>query len=226
MVLTLGPAKFYGGSLPRPRFYTDVKFSDERVDPPSSAMGPLMAWAEEAHWSMGGLSVKRHRLQGRIEGNVEKLRKQQKAIFDQSPKPQKSFKLPTTSRSDKDKNRGGVSETPAPPPAPVAIKRRRVVGLVDEDEEEKVAKRGLVRKLSDDFERVARESGMPVAEGGERGEAMAARTRSQGGKANVGIDEGKSKKGKKRLVQGERKIGATMVAASGTRSSPRLLKLR
>ncbi|KAL8554676.1 hypothetical protein ACS0TY_002749 [Phlomoides rotata] len=139
MVLTLGPAKFYGDSLPRPRFYTDVKFSDEMVDPLSSIMGPLLAWAEEAHWSMGGLNAKRHRLQGRIEGNVEKLRKQQEAIFDQSPKPQKSFKVPTTSRYDKDKNRGGVSETPAPPSAPVAMK-----------------------------------SGMPVAEGGERGEAMAA----------------------------------------------------
>ncbi|KAL8541553.1 hypothetical protein ACS0TY_002716 [Phlomoides rotata] len=126
MVLTLGPAKFYGDSLPRPRFYTDVKFSDEMVDPLSSIMGPLLAWAEEAYWSMGGLNAKRHRLQGRIEGNVEKLRKQQKVIFDQSPKPQKSFK-------------GGVSETPAPPSAPVAMK-----------------------------------SGMPIAEGGERGEAMAA----------------------------------------------------
>ncbi|KAL0443974.1 UNVERIFIED_CONTAM: hypothetical protein Slati_2120100 [Sesamum latifolium] len=67
MVVALGPGKFYGSSLPRPRFYTDVKLNDERVDPPLPVMDPLMAWAQEAHWSMGGLSFKRHRLQGRIE---------------------------------------------------------------------------------------------------------------------------------------------------------------
>lgn len=226
MVVTLGPGKFYGSSLPRPRFYTDVKFSDERVDPPSSVMDPLMLWAEEAHWSMGGLNVKRHRLQGRIEGNVEKLRKQRETFFDESPKPQKSSKGSAASRSDKDINRGGVSKTPSPPPAPMAIKRRRVVGLLDEDEEEVVTKRGPVRKLGDDFERVARESGMAVKKVGESGEAMAARTRSKSDQANVGVEEGKTKKGKKRLVQGGRKIGATLVAATGIRSSPRLSKLR
>ncbi|XP_057790483.1 uncharacterized protein LOC131007594 [Salvia miltiorrhiza] len=81
MVVALGPGKFYGNSLPRPRFYTDVKFNEERVDPSPSVTDPLMAWAEEAHWSMGGLNVKRHRLQGRIEGNVERLRVQREQIF-------------------------------------------------------------------------------------------------------------------------------------------------
>ena len=71
MVLKLklaSPAKFYGSSLPRPRIYTDVKFNEERVDPPVPVLDPLLAWANEAHWSMGGLSFKRLRLQGRIEG--------------------------------------------------------------------------------------------------------------------------------------------------------------
>ncbi|CAI9783679.1 unnamed protein product [Fraxinus pennsylvanica] len=190
MVVALGPGKFYGSSLPRPRFYTDVKLNDERVDPPPSVMDPLMSWADEAHWSMGGLSFKRYRLQGRIEGNP----------------------------------------SPSPPPAPVANKRRRVVGLVDEEEEGlgsgREIKRGAVRKLGDDFERVARESGMrgkkaspakKVAVGG--GEVLAAMTKSKKEVMN-GV---KARKGKK-LVKGGKSVGAAVVAAatSRLRSSPRL----
>jgi len=74
MVVALGPGKFYGSSLPRPRFYTDVKFGPDRVDPPAPVMDPFLSWAGEAHWSMGGLSFKRLRLQGRIEGNIKRLR--------------------------------------------------------------------------------------------------------------------------------------------------------
>uniref|UniRef100_A0A803M2L3 Uncharacterized protein n=1 Tax=Chenopodium quinoa TaxID=63459 RepID=A0A803M2L3_CHEQI len=81
MVVPLRPARFYGRSFPRPRFYTDVKFSDERVDPPTPVLDPLMSWANEAHWSMGGLCLNRLRLQGKIEGNVEKLRKQREKSF-------------------------------------------------------------------------------------------------------------------------------------------------
>ncbi|GMP94749.1 hypothetical protein CsSME_00044080 [Camellia sinensis var. sinensis] len=75
MVVTQGPGKFYGSSLPRPRIYTDIKFNDDWVDPLSLVTDPLMAWADEAHWSMDGLSFKRLRLrlQGRIEGNVTKF---------------------------------------------------------------------------------------------------------------------------------------------------------
>lgn len=231
MVVALGPGKFYGSSLPRPRFYTDVKLNDERVDPPPPVMDPLMKWAEEAHWSMGGLSLKRHRLQGKIEGNVEKLRAQRETIFKKPQKQQKPVKGSTASRPDKDKNSSGISKTPSPPPAPVAIKRRRIVGLLDEDEEEVTTKRGAVRKLGDDFERVARESGMAVKKAyntsGESGGTVPARTRSTSNKANVGVDEGKTNKGKKKLVKGGRKVGAAVVAAAvGIRSSPRLAKLR
>ncbi|KAJ9546058.1 LOW QUALITY PROTEIN: hypothetical protein OSB04_025765 [Centaurea solstitialis] len=69
----LGSGKFYGSSLPRPRIYTDLKYNSERVDPPVSVLDPLMSWAEESHWSMGGLSFNCHRLQGRIKVSVEKL---------------------------------------------------------------------------------------------------------------------------------------------------------
>ncbi|PWA89446.1 hypothetical protein CTI12_AA109050 [Artemisia annua] len=74
MTTALGPGKFYGSSLPRPRIYTDIKYNTDRVDPPVSVLDPFMSWAEEAHWSTGGLSFKRHRLQGRIEGDIEKIR--------------------------------------------------------------------------------------------------------------------------------------------------------
>ncbi|PIN08705.1 hypothetical protein CDL12_18717 [Handroanthus impetiginosus] len=225
MVVALGPGKFYGSSLPRPRFYTDVKFNDERVDPPPPVMDPLMAWAQEAHWSMGGLSFTRHRLQGRIEGKVEKLRAQREQIFKKSQKQQKVSKGSTASRPNKDKNSSKVSETPSPPPVPVAIKRRRVVGLVDEEEEEVATKKGAVRKLGDDFERVARESGM-VANGGDKsGRAMGARTRSNRDDSSVDTNEEKINRGKRKLVKGGRRIGAAVLAAVvGPRTSPRLAK--
>jgi len=74
MVLPLAPGKFYGGSLPRPWIYGDVKFNSERIDPPPPPSAPLLSWANEAHWSMGGLSSKRKRMQGKIEGSIKKLR--------------------------------------------------------------------------------------------------------------------------------------------------------
>ncbi|XP_047940914.1 uncharacterized protein LOC125188198 [Salvia hispanica] len=186
MVVALGPGKFYGVALPRPRLHTDAKLSDERVDPPPSVTDPLISWAREAHWSMGGLSVHRRRLQGRIEGSVERLRAQRDQISTRSPIPTKSG----TKSAE-------IGASPSPPRAPAAIKRRRVVGLTDGDEEEVIAavKRGLVRKLGDDFERVARESEIGSAERISSGE------------------------GKKKLVKG----GA---AASGIRRSPRLSKMR
>lgn len=217
MVVALGPGKFYGSGLPRPRFYTDVKHSDHRVDPPSSVMDPLLAWANEAHWSMGGLSFKRHRLQGRIEGNVEKLRVQREETFKRSPDLKRSVKKSVASLRDEEE----VDGTPSPPPAPVAIKRRRVVGLLDEDVEEEVvvSKRGTVRRLGDDFERVARESGMKSNSGGGSPGSAAAKTRSKSS------EEEETKGGKKKVVKEKRRIGSSVVAAAaGIRSSPRLSK--
>ncbi|KAI3780654.1 hypothetical protein L2E82_10639 [Cichorium intybus] len=74
MVVALGPGKFYGRGLPRPRFYTDVKYNSYRVDPPVPVTDPFMAWAEEAHWSMGGLNFKRNHTKkspARCSGGVE-----------------------------------------------------------------------------------------------------------------------------------------------------------
>ncbi|GLJ17956.1 hypothetical protein SUGI_0315510 [Cryptomeria japonica] len=74
MVLPLRPSKFYGSSLPRPRVYNDLKFNSERVDPPLGVMAPLLSWAKDAPWSMGGLSHGKKRMAGKIEGSLKKLR--------------------------------------------------------------------------------------------------------------------------------------------------------
>ncbi|KAL2476753.1 hypothetical protein Adt_37489 [Abeliophyllum distichum] len=217
MVVALGPGKFYGSSLPRPQFYTDVKLNDERVDPPAPFMDPLMSWAQEAHWSMGGLSFQRHRLQGRIEGNVKKLHAQHK-------------------ESQKQNLVKNCAVSPSSPQAPVANKRRRVVGLVDEEEEENESereiRRGAVRRLGDDFERVARESGMgrkiasPAKNVGCGGssEELVSRTRSKRKQIEEVVDKGKGKKGKRKSVKGGKNVGAAVASVAGIRSSPRLVK--
>lgn len=168
MVVALGPGKFYGSSLPRPRYYTDVKLNDERVDPPTPVLDPLLLWANEAHWSMGGLSFNRLRLQGRIEGNIDKLRVEREKI---AKKKKKAEKDSASKRSDLDAGadvvrRLGKSKSVSPPPAPIATKRRRLIALFDDEdddggeykEEIGVVKRRLVKKLGDDFDRVAAES--------------------------------------------------------------------
>ena len=92
-----------------------------------------------------------------------------------------------------------------------------------EDEEVVAVKKGPVRKLGDDFERVARESGMASSSAGEIGGGAAVRTRS---KANLSGGEGKRGE-KRKLVKGGRTIGGAVVAAAaGIRRSPRLSKMR
>ncbi|KAM5578140.1 hypothetical protein ABKV19_008453 [Rosa sericea] len=164
MVLKLklaSPAKFYGSSLPRPRIYTDVKFNDERVDPPVAVMDPFLAWANEAHWSMGGLSFKRLRLQGRIEGHVGKLRAEREKTEDRKQKSKRA-------------------SSDSPPSAPIATKRRRFLALIDEDEEDLEVVRGkrLVKKLADEFDMVA----------DAEEETVASRTRSRKLEVDDGIE--------------------------------------
>ncbi|KAL2937772.1 Auxin transport protein BIG [Bienertia sinuspersici] len=213
MVISLRPGKFYGSSLPRPRFYTDVKFSDERVDPPVSVLDPLMSWAEEAHWSMGGLSFNRLRLQGKIEGNVKRLKKEREVSWNK--KMEHSTPMSHSKKGFGIGVRKGGSRADSPPPAPISKKRRQrktfeVEDEVedeeedeDEDEDEieieikkKVSKNGgmkkrrrLVRKLGDDFELVGVETGRTpskdLSKEGVRG--VAGRTR--GRRSMVLMDE-------------------------------------
>ncbi|CAN6880105.1 unnamed protein product [Brassica oleracea] len=132
--IAIRPVEFYGNALPRPRFFDNPQFNSHRVD-------PLLSWARDAHWSTVGLNFTRLRLQGRIEGNVEKLRAQ---LEDSSP-----------GDSEK-KKRSGCDSTP--PAAPVAVKRRRYVDLNDDEDEIGSGVARIIRNLSGDFDRVAGES--------------------------------------------------------------------
>ncbi|KDP24126.1 hypothetical protein JCGZ_25783 [Jatropha curcas] len=237
MVVSLGPGKFYGSSLPRPRIYTDVKFNSDRVDPPVPVMEPFLSWAQEAHWSMGGLNFKRLRLQGRIEGNVDKLRKHR----------EKQAKLPA-SNCPKDLNRSIASGvdgeiennrkragSDSPPPAPKVNKRRKFMDLFDEDSEEeveeqqetaeKMGKKKPARKLVGDFEMVADSS--------DAGMKTRRRRLEEGGSGNVGVGDvvmkvveelnrensaGEKLKGEKK-VRSNGKSGSSPL--NGVRNSPR-----
>ena len=140
MVVALGPGRFYGSSLPRPRF-----FPGDRVDPLPSVTEPLLAWAQEAHWSMGGLGVKRLRLQGRIEGSPRRSPRSDDGASD----------------GDSDEEEAVVQER---------ILKREVVDddedsdgsdQSEEEDDESLAtiatasKRKRARKLSDEFDRIA-----------------------------------------------------------------------
>ncbi|XP_039054280.1 uncharacterized protein LOC120196569 [Hibiscus syriacus] len=126
-----------------------TRFNFERVDPPVPVLDPLLSWANEAHWSIDDLSFKRLRLLGQIEGNVKRLKAQREKLLN-----------------DKD-------DDPSPHHAPKAVKRRRFFDLNEDGEEEdvdgenygdemvvkreakRVLRKGAVRKLGDDFERMA-----------------------------------------------------------------------
>ncbi|KAH7533343.1 hypothetical protein FEM48_Zijuj04G0120800 [Ziziphus jujuba var. spinosa] len=254
MVVPLGPGKFYGTSLPRPRIYTDVKLNDERVDPPVPVLDPFLSWASEAHWSMGGLSFKRLRLQGRIEGSVKKLQAEREKFAKRSKIVAGSSIGSGSSMSD---SKRAVSISP--PAAPMATKRRRLMALIDEDdddssadeeeEEEEVGvvapsrgvKRRLVKRLWDDFDRVASEAergkGSPLKGLSGGSEGMASRTRSRKTEEDDEVTETvmkvveevkmsthKGKRVKGGGSKGQGNGGNASPAVSRVRTSPRLAK--
>ncbi|XVE66197.1 hypothetical protein DITRI_Ditri08aG0061200 [Diplodiscus trichospermus] len=231
MVVSLGPGKFYGSSLPRPRIYTNTKFNLERVDPPVPLLDPLLSWANEAHWSMGGLSFKRLRLQGRIEGNVKMLKAQrEKLLLLLQDSPNKD---PIT-----EKNKRDASVSPAP--APVAVKRRRFLDLIDDEDEvdeaesededdemvktekKRVLRKGAARKLGDDFERVATDSGL-------LGKRKLSYSDRMGGDVMKNVEEVNAESEiqggkKKRVPKGMKKGKGEVQSGTTTRTSPRFAK--
>ncbi|CAN8326256.1 unnamed protein product [Cochlearia groenlandica] len=193
------PVEFYGNALPRPRFFENPQFNTVRVDPPLSVLDPLLSWARDAHWSMGGLNFTRLRLQGRIEGNVNKLRAQ----LEKSSPVKLESEISDDKKEKKKKKRSGFD---SPPPAPIAVKRRRYLALNDDDEEEIGSDddEGMVRirrKLADDFDRVA----------GEDNNAKIVKA----------VKKSIESESMEKIVK-EKKIQET----SSTRTSPRLAKLR
>ncbi|XP_008805847.1 uncharacterized protein LOC103718696 [Phoenix dactylifera] len=178
MVVALGPGRFYGSSLPRPRFYAEVKLNEDRVDPPVRVMDPLLSWANEAHWSMGGLSFKRHRLQGRIEGSIKKLRAQQERMHRNSPsidrnpatKPRFSGHKPQSLASLRSDSSESESEEEVQ-------KKAKDVSIVSSPSIGSAQKRKRVRRLGDEFDRIAEQQQM--GKQSEAVESVASRTRSR-----------------------------------------------
>uniref|UniRef100_A0A1D1YRJ7 Histone-lysine N-methyltransferase, H3 lysine-36 specific n=1 Tax=Anthurium amnicola TaxID=1678845 RepID=A0A1D1YRJ7_9ARAE len=174
MVVSLGPGRFYGSGLPRPWFHAGVRFSEERVDPPPPVLDPLLRWARDAHWSMGGVSFQRHRLQGRIQGSIKQLRSEaERSAKQQSRHDAETRKRKLLAEIDADDGDDGGK------PSPRRL-RQRPLTIVDDDEGsssesdqvEETAKhqvtleeepssrprRKSVRKLGDEFDRVAARS--------------------------------------------------------------------
>ncbi|VAH99035.1 unnamed protein product [Triticum turgidum subsp. durum] len=169
MVVALGPGRFFGGGLPRPRV-----FPGDRVDPPAPVTDALLCWARDAHWSMGGLAAKRLRLQGRIEGNLVKLRRTARRDARVSAKSSKAKVRavghgPAPATLD---DALGSDDDDSEDEAEVAAQEKAMRREVVEDDEDSesgesegegvplvtiaaAAKRKRVRKLSDEFDRIA-----------------------------------------------------------------------
>ncbi|KAE9599872.1 hypothetical protein Lal_00046090 [Lupinus albus] len=235
MVISLGPSRFYGKSLPRPRFYTDVKFNDHRVDPPLPVTDPFMSWAEEAHWSMGGLSFNRLRLQGKIEGNANKLRSQleiHSKTHTQSPSP--------AARSLITRSKRYALDSPSPPDAPFAVKRRRFMSPVEKGEAvvtRSLQRKRLVKNLGDEFDVVASEnevsdesvrvgSKLDLDNGsgdGFESDLVGLKRRRKLMKGGEAVGEVAEEDVKKRMNLKEKNTNSR--SGNGVRTSPRLAKL-
>jgi hypothetical protein len=165
MVVALGPGRFYGSSLPRPRFFPG---GGDRVDPPAPVNDALLSWAHEAHWSMGGLNAKRLRLQGRIEGNIEKLRRTaRRDVRVKARAAGVKAAFLAALGSDVDASDGDSDEEEAA--AQERILKREVLdddedsdGSDESDDEDEplatiatAAKKKRARKLGDEFDRIA-----------------------------------------------------------------------
>ena len=92
---SLTPSHFYGGGLPRPMMYIHTSSTGDntpastRVDPPQ-LLGGLMDWALKAHWSMGGMAVKRRPYMGKIPGSQKMIQEQLKKAAGDRKQTQKA----------------------------------------------------------------------------------------------------------------------------------------
>ncbi|KAJ3672594.1 hypothetical protein LUZ60_007315 [Juncus effusus] len=205
MVVALGPGRFYGRTLPRPRFYPDPKLNPTRVDPPESVSDPLLSWANEAHWSMGGLSFRRLRLQGSIEGSIAKLRG---SVSSKKPRFTKE-RLDALDESESESEEEEVKEEMVED---------------DESEEEEVVvskKRKRARRLGDEFDKIAEQVKKGKGNSKENKKGVKKESKKGNGKVNGKGNREQNKKGNKRVNgkgdSGEDKKGKEMVR----RISPR-----
>ncbi|XP_072973998.1 uncharacterized protein [Typha angustifolia] len=200
MVVALGPGRFYGSSLPRPRFYPDVRLSDSRVDPPVSVSDPLLSWAHEAHWSMGGLSFKRHRLQGRIEGSIKKLRAHQEQRTKNSPKS-------TVINKKRPQDLSSLDD---------ASSEEDEVEVGEKEKEVTVASfRKRARKLGDEFDRIA------ARQGEEKRRAVVDRIGTRARSRKFVVDEATIEEEEEEKKKKKKKKQKAVVVGVPRRTSPR-----
>ncbi|XP_028807873.1 uncharacterized protein LOC114762548 [Neltuma alba] len=117
-----------------------------------------MSSANEAHWSIGGPRFSGLTLQDKIDNNGNKL------LAERESRSPMTEARSCSGGLEKDNSAVLVS----PPPAPLATKRRRYMAFMDDDGEgteaeeigadNRKARRKLVKKLWDDFDRVAMEN--------------------------------------------------------------------
>lgn len=200
---------------------------------------------------MGGLNFKRLRLQGRIEGSVSKLRAERERFEKKN-----EILVGSSSGSGSTGSKIKRVASDSPPPAPIATKRRRFMALIDEDEDSSgqeeedeegvdvaarhgVRRRRLVKKLGDDFDRVASETekrkSSPLMDLGNGSEGVALRTRSRkleeddASETVMKVVEEVNRstlKGKKVKSgnKGKSNRGSGSTSVNGVRTSPRLAK--
>ncbi|CAM6089956.1 unnamed protein product [Calypogeia fissa] len=115
----LKPVRFYGSALPRPRFLDGG--DEDRICPPVPVNDSLLRWAKEANWAMGGLSFKKQRMQGKIEGRLSRLKNMDED--EEEVKPSKAGKKSKISKEN-------VSPDSAwKKPSPKAMKRKGSAGV-------------------------------------------------------------------------------------------------
>ncbi|XBI97505.1 hypothetical protein VPH35_017851 [Triticum aestivum] len=146
MVAELGPGRFYGGGLPRPRVFP----GGDRADPPA-----LLSWAREAQWSTGARGGRRLRLQGRIEGSLGRLRRADALGSDDEEEEEEEGAVAAQEceavdgkESEEDKEESGESEEVALVTPARGLQRKKPVAAASAPSAEAPAKVSPKRKAA------------------------------------------------------------------------------
>uniref|UniRef100_A0A7N1A1I9 Uncharacterized protein n=1 Tax=Kalanchoe fedtschenkoi TaxID=63787 RepID=A0A7N1A1I9_KALFE len=134
--------KFYGSNFRRPRVYPSRTI--RLIHPPQAPFAQEDRSESNKHgaaqWTLNGLGSKRFRLQGKVEGNLNRLRMDHDDGDDPFPFSKENV-APSSSNShpiphpNADTARSTSHFKPKPKPL-VCSKRSRYASLIDEEEEE------------------------------------------------------------------------------------------
>ncbi|XP_059630034.1 uncharacterized protein LOC132273007 [Cornus florida] len=169
---------------------------------------------------MGALNFKRHRLQGRTEGGIRKLRAERETFLKKTKQTEVDDEELGVGRrlarrlegefeqvavesglgeskgspASNDRSKVNLVVSSSPPPAPITMKRSQFMALVDGDDDEDLGVVGsrLARKLEEEFNQVAVESGLGKNRDGSNmvdlvGEVEGSKSMSKKGSAKTRI---------------------------------------